>query len=74
MKKPSKTAGELEASIRVDLEFICDLPTDIAISVQPDGDTWKVVISENPTPLEPSRREMILLIAEALKCEFDLKV
>jgi hypothetical protein len=74
MKKPSKTAGELEALIRVDMEMICDLPTDIAISVQPDGDTWKVVISEKTTPLDPSRREMILLIADELRCVFDLKI
>jgi hypothetical protein len=47
MKKPSRTAGELEASIKVELENICDLPTDMTISVQPDGDTWKVAISED---------------------------
>jgi hypothetical protein len=29
MKKPSRTAAELEASIKVELEKICDLPTDI---------------------------------------------
>lgn len=73
MKKPSKTAGELEALIKVEMEDISDLPTDMTISVQPDGDTWKVVISEDATALDPSRREMILLIAEELRCEFDLK-
>ena len=40
MKKPSKTAAELEASIKVEMEDICDYPTDMAISVQPDGDSW----------------------------------
>jgi hypothetical protein len=35
MKKPSKTAAELEASIKVEMEDICDWPTDMAISVQP---------------------------------------
>ena len=40
MKKPSKTAAELEASIKVEMEDICDWPTDMAISVQPDGDSW----------------------------------
>ena len=39
MKKPSKTAAELEASIKVEMEDICDWPTDMAISVQPDGDS-----------------------------------
>jgi hypothetical protein len=42
MKKPSKTAAELEASIKVEMEDICDWPTDMMISVQPDGDSWKV--------------------------------
>jgi hypothetical protein len=34
MKKPSKTAAELEAAIKVEMEDICDWPTDIMISVQ----------------------------------------
>jgi hypothetical protein len=38
MKKPSKTAAELEASIKVEMEDVCDWPTDMTISVQPDGD------------------------------------
>ncbi|HEV7634743.1 MAG TPA: hypothetical protein VGO54_04825 [Bradyrhizobium sp.] len=42
MKKPSKTAAELEASIKVEMEDICDWPTDMAIAVQPDGDSWKL--------------------------------
>ena len=44
MKKPSKTAAELEASIKVEMEDICDWPTDMAISIQPDGDSWKVAV------------------------------
>jgi hypothetical protein len=40
-EKPGKTAAELEASIKVEMEDICDWPTDITISVQPDGDSWK---------------------------------
>jgi hypothetical protein len=40
MKKPGKTAAELEASIKVEMEDICDWPTDMAISVQSDGDSW----------------------------------
>ena len=42
MKKASKTAAELEAFIKVEMEDICDYPTDMTIVVQPDGDTWKV--------------------------------
>jgi hypothetical protein len=56
MKKPSKTAAELEASIKVEMEDICDWPTDMTISVQPDGDSWKVQVM-------PDRREMIEQIA-----------
>ena len=44
MKKPSKTGAELEASIRVEMEDICDWPTDMMISVLPDGDSWKVAV------------------------------
>ena len=33
MKKPSKTAAELEASIKVEMEDICDWPTDMTISI-----------------------------------------
>jgi hypothetical protein len=44
MKKPSKTAAELEASIKVEMEDICDWPTDMMITVQPDGDSWKVAV------------------------------
>jgi hypothetical protein len=44
MKKPSKTAAELEASIKVEMEDICDWPTDMAISVQADGDSWRVTV------------------------------
>jgi hypothetical protein len=29
MKKPSKTAAELETSIKVKIEDICDWPTDM---------------------------------------------
>ena len=73
MKKPAKTAAELEASIRVEMEDICDWPTDIAISVRPDGDTWKVVITYEGAFDETERFEMIMLICDRLRSEFDLK-
>ena len=50
MKKPSKTAAELEASIKVEMEDICDEPTDMIISVQPDGDSWKVTVMQEGSP------------------------
>ena len=71
MKKAAKTAAELEASIRVEMEDICDWPTDIAISVRPEGDTWKVVVTHGVD--ETDRFEMIMLICDRLRSEFDLK-
>ena len=73
MKKPSKTAAELEASIKVEMEDICDWPTDMAISVQPDGDSWKVAVVHEGTVEDASRREMVEQIAARLKAEYDLK-
>ena len=73
MKKPSKTAAELEASIKVEMEEICDWPTDMAISVQPDGDSWKVNIFHEGSEDDAGRREMIEQIAARLKAEHDLQ-
>jgi len=72
MKKPSKTAAELEASIKVEMEDICDCPTDMMISVQSDGDSWKVVVQEGSRD-DIDRREMVEQIAARLKAEYDLK-
>jgi hypothetical protein len=74
MKKPSKTASELEASIKVEMEDICDRPTEIAISVEPDGDSWKVTVFQHNSVDEADRREMVERIASRLKAEFDLKI
>ena len=72
MKKPSKTAAELEASIK-EMEAICDWPTDITISVQPDGDSWKVAVMQEGSGDDADRREMVEQIAARLKAEYDLK-
>jgi hypothetical protein len=72
MKKPSKTAAELEASIKVEMEDICDWPTDIMISIQPDGDSWKVAVTQEGSD-DADRREMVEQIAARLKGEYDLK-
>ena len=74
MKKPSKTAAELEASIKVEMEGICEYPTDMMISVQPDGDSWKVAVRQEGSPDDVDRRQMIEGIAARLKAEYDLKV
>ena len=69
MKKPSKTAAELEASIKVEMEDICDWPTDLMISVQPDGDSWKVAVVQEGSGDDADRREMVEQIAARLKGE-----
>jgi hypothetical protein len=71
MKKPSKTAAELEAAIKVEMEDICDWPTEMMISVQPDGDSWKVAVMQEGD--DADRRGMIEQIATRLKAEYDLK-
>jgi hypothetical protein len=75
MKKPSKTAAELEASIKVEMEDICEWPTDISVTVRPDGDSWKVVImQEGRIGDDRALFEMISLIADRLRAQFDLKL
>jgi len=73
MKKPGKTAAELEAAIRIEMEDICDNPTDIMISVQPEGDSWTARIVQEGSEDDSDRREMIEQIAARLKAEYDLK-
>ena len=73
MKKPGKTAAELEASIKVEMEDICDWPTDMAISIQPDGESWKVTVMQEGSVDDADRREMIEQIAARLRVEYDLK-
>lgn len=73
MKKPTKTAAELEASIKVEMEDICTWPTDMAISVQPDGDSWKVTVAQEGSGDDADRREMVQQIAARFKAEYDLK-
>ena len=72
MKKPSKTAAELEASIKVEMEDICDWPTEMTISIQPDGDSWKVAVLQGSED-DAERREMVEQIAAQLKAEYDLR-
>ena len=57
MKKPSKTAFELEAAIKVEMEDTCDQPCDMIVSVQPDGDSCKGSANQQG-PNDDDRREM----------------
>jgi hypothetical protein len=72
LKKPSKTREELEAAIRLEMEDISELPTDLAISVMPCEDTWKVAIMTDGSQ-DPERSTMIEAIADRLRSQFDLK-
>jgi hypothetical protein len=43
------------------------------ISVQPDGDSWKVAVMQGGSLDDVDRREMVEQIAARLKAEYDLK-
>jgi hypothetical protein len=43
------------------------------ISVQPDGDSWKVEVMQEGSVNDADRREMVEQIAARLKAEYDLK-
>jgi hypothetical protein len=43
-----------------------------AISVQPDGDSWKVTVMQEGSPDDVDRHEMVEQIAARLKAEYDL--
>jgi len=73
LKKPAKTREELESAIRTEMEDICDWPTELAISVLPHEDSWKVIIMRDGLEEDADRCEMILSIAERLRGQFDLE-
>jgi hypothetical protein len=73
LKKPAKTREELEAAIRLEMEDICEWPTDMAISVVPYEDSWKVSIMRDGPQPDADRCEMIEAIADRLGNQFDLK-
>ena len=49
------------------------LATDMAISVQPERDSWTVRVTQEGSEDHADRREMIEQIAARLKAEYDLK-
>ncbi|MCK1319663.1 hypothetical protein ABIB75_008151 [Bradyrhizobium sp. GM2.2] len=73
MKKPAKTREELEAAIRLEMEDVSDWPTDLAISVVPHEDSWKVEIMTDGPQQDAERCDMIEAIANRLRNQFDLK-
>jgi hypothetical protein len=40
------------------MEDICDWPTDMMISVQPDGDSWIAVVTQEGPAEDAGRRQM----------------
>jgi hypothetical protein len=72
LKKPAKTREELEAAIRLEMEDISEWPTNLAISVVPHKDSWKVAIMWDGQQ-DADRCEMIHAIADRLRNQFDLK-
>jgi hypothetical protein len=55
------------------MEDNCDLPTDMMISVQADGDSWIAVVAQEGPAEDAGRRQTIEQLAAQLKAEFDLK-
>jgi hypothetical protein len=73
LKKPAKTREELESAIRLEMEDISEWPTDMAISVVPHEDSWKVEIMRDAPQQDADRCDMIESIADRLRSQFDLK-
>ena len=55
------------------MEDISDWPTDLAISVVPREDSWKVEIIGGGPQRDVERCDMIEAIADRLRSQFDLK-
>jgi hypothetical protein len=71
-RKRSKTAAELETGIKLEMETIGRWLPDIVMTVLPDGASWKVVFPRD-IPVDSDRCETIMLIADRLRTQFDLK-
>ena len=72
VKRPAKSAAELEALIRVEMEVICAWPTDMAVSVRADGETWKTIIVQEGRESDEGLIEILQTIVDRLRMEFDL--
>lgn len=55
------------------MEDVSDWPTDLAISVVPYEDSWKVEIMRGGPQQDAERCDMIEAIANRLRNQFDLK-
>jgi hypothetical protein len=66
-EKAEQDSRRTRSSIKVEMEDICDWPTDMTISIQPDGDSWKVAVLQEGAEDAADRREMVEQIAARLK-------
>jgi hypothetical protein len=74
VKRPAKSAAELEALIRVEMEEVCAWPIDMAVSVQPDGETWKAIIMQEGRESDEGLIDILQTIVDRLRVEFDLAI
>jgi hypothetical protein len=72
MNKPTKTAAELEALIRLEMGRLCPMPRSTVVSVRPDAGTWSVVIVRGGSD-DDAYLDIIHLVARRLRTEFDLE-
>jgi hypothetical protein len=68
LKKPAKAREELESAIRMEMEYICEWPTGLAISVMSHEDSWKVVIMTEGSQ-DAERCDMIETVADRLRSQ-----
>jgi hypothetical protein len=74
MKRPAKSAAELEALIRVGIEEVCAWPTGMAITVQPDGETWKATTMQEDGEPDEGLINILEAVVNRLRAEFDLAI
>jgi hypothetical protein len=72
MNKPTKTAAELEALIRVEMGRLCPMAYGTMVSVHPDAGTWRVAIVKGGAD-DDDFFDIIHLVVRRLQTEFDLE-
>jgi hypothetical protein len=74
MSKPTRTTLQLETLVKQEAAKAMPLPKNLAVSVWPDGDSWKVVC-HSPNPLKDKECfEVIREEADRIKLKFDLRL
>ena len=70
MRKPRKSAFEIEALIKWELAEVRNFTPGMSIRVLPDGSTWKLIVTEGS--ISAQRREIIELVGDRLRLKYDL--